>query len=85
MPIAPIDCIRNERRVIMYWNPLFTQWESDVNFHKKLTRTFVEHPLFNFELGQFRGMSSFDEIDAFEGASLSARAMAARAHPIWMI
>jgi len=29
----------------------------------------------------FRGMSSFDEMDAFEGASLSARAMAARPQP----
>jgi hypothetical protein len=25
------------------------QWESDVHFHKKITRTFVEHPLFNLE------------------------------------
>ena len=25
------------------------QWESDVHFRKKLTRTFVEHPLFNLE------------------------------------
>ena len=25
------------------------QWESDVNFCEKFTRTFVEHPLFNLE------------------------------------
>ena len=25
------------------------QWESDVHFRKKLTTTFVEHPLFNLE------------------------------------
>jgi hypothetical protein len=49
MPKAPIDCIRNERRVIMQWNLSFMQWVSDVNFPEKLTRTFVEHPLFNFE------------------------------------
>ena len=25
------------------------QWESELHFRKKLTRTFVEHPLFNLE------------------------------------
>jgi DNA helicase-2/ATP-dependent DNA helicase PcrA len=44
--------------------------------------TFTEHGLYLGGRARYqRGMSSFDESDAFEGASLAARAMAARPAP----
>ena len=53
---------------------------------RRLRADWAEHPVnagfpCRENLDRLRAMSSFDEMDAFEGASLSARAMAARPAP----
>ena len=50
--------------------------------HGKRIGTYDEHPLFKRVASRYKYvMSSYDESNAFEGASLSARAMAARPTP----